>query len=66
MGNTPIEDWRYLILEWARKKLANDRLKEQPEVIKPKKIEAEFEERKYTEDDISELFKTRDISDEEI
>jgi len=70
MGNTPIEDWRYLILEWARKKLANDRLKDQPEVIKTKIIEPQFEERKYTSQDMDNLFNgdisALNISDDDI
>lgn len=60
LGNTPITNWQSLVLEWARKDMTKER------VASFKSKSDPIQERKYTEDDMSDIFKTSDISDEEI
>lgn len=60
LGNTPISNWQSLVLEWARKDMTKERVASFKAKTDP------IQERKYTEDDMSEIFKTSEIRDEEI
>lgn len=74
LGNTPIDNWQILVNEWERKEAINERMKNefapQPTVIKPKVIEAQFEQRKYTDDDFAHIFNgsndANNITDDDI
>ena len=59
----PIENWQAVATQWGREENMRTGLKEYSN-FKPKT--EPIQERKYTEDDMSEIFKTSEITDEEI
>ena len=60
LGNTPITNWQSLALEWARKDMTKERVASFKSKTEP------IQTHEYTEDDLSNIFKTSDITDEEI
>ena len=62
-GGQPIENWEAVATQWGREENMRTGLKDYSN-FKPKT--EPIQEHKYTEDDMSEIFRTSDISDEEI
>ena len=69
-----IENWQALVVQWGRKSNMQNGLKDiakkEQEVIKPKRIEPEFEMRKYTQQEMDDIFSNSNnalnISDDDI
>lgn len=74
LGGQPIENWQLLANQWGRRENLRNGLQsisqEQPQVIKPKIIEPQFEQRKYTDDDFAHIFNgsndANNITDDDI
>ena len=67
----PIENWQALATQWGRTELLRNNMKDlsKPQVIKPKIIEPNFEERKYTTNDMDVIFKgtaAENINDDDL
>lgn len=63
----PIENWQAVANQWGRRENMQQGFKDMADVVvKPKRIESEFEPRKYSQEEIDQIFNNTDINDDEI